>query len=55
MPARPPPVTHNRDPVKAHDSHNNTYTVTSEMVTEAAQNKIYVREIGIWQRENNVR
>ncbi len=55
MPVRPHVVTHDREPVVAHNPANQTYTVTTEMVREAAQNKIYVREVGIWQRQNNVR
>ena len=53
MPARPPVVRHERDPVISH--HGSYYKVTPEMVQEAAVNKIYVREVGIWQRENNLR
>jgi hypothetical protein len=55
MPPAPPVVSHTRDPIVSYSRWNKTYTVTAEMVEEATMNKLYVREVGIWQRENKVR
>ena len=55
MPPAPPVVSHERDPIVGYSRWNKTYTVTAEMVEEATMNKLYVREVGIWQRENKVR
>jgi len=55
MPPLPPTITHQRGPVIAYDARSKTYTVTAEMVEQATIDRIYVKEVGIWRRENGIR
>lgn len=46
---------HNQPAVIAYDATNETYTVTKEMVDNAAINRLFIEELLLWKRDNGIR
>jgi len=46
---------HNQPAVIAYDETNETYTVTKEMVDNAAINRLFIEELLLWKRDNGIR
>lgn len=55
FPVRAEQVKYDRDPVQSYNKTNKTYTVTSEFMENAVNNKIFVDAVIIWKNENGIK